>query len=158
MDNNSYTAIENLSGVQWWIKQKRKNFLSSFMFLFVILAIIGLMGFLGGVNSSATFSDMFGLLIFILLFGFITVSQLISYFRTFSWKIDRYWYGTITDMHRIKSSKGKTKRYIIIADVGNGKQLDGICLARTYQQAEVGQQILMFSLETDKIYCVHPEM
>jgi len=158
MDNYTNANIEDFSGVKWYIKKRRAGFLSSFLFLFAILAVFVLMALAIGVSPSVTFSDIAALVIFIFVFGLFTVSQLMSYLNTFKWKVDRYWYGTITDMHRIKSSKGKTKGYIIIADVGNGKQLDGRCLATTYQQAEVGQQVLLFSLGTDKIYCVHPEM
>lgn len=148
--------IQSLTGFIWWTKKMRKKYFESCIMLFLIMTFFISIIWFAGIDK-LTGKDIIFIAIMVFLFGGFGISQLKLYIRTFNWKIDRYWYGTITEIQRIKGSKGKTKGYRITADVG-GKQLEGICLPRTYQQAEIGQQVLIFSLDSDTLYCVHPEM
>lgn len=152
MNNN----IKELSGFKWWTQKMRKKYFESSIMLFIIMAFFIAILCLAGINNLSG-KDIAFLVILLLIFGGLGVSQLMSYFRTFNLKIDRYWFGSITEFKKITGSKGKTKGYRITADIGE-KQLEGRCLLRTYQEAKIGQQVLLFSVGSDTIYCVHPEM
>lgn len=81
--------------------------------------------------------------------------QLVLWGRSFRLNVTNYWFGTIVDMYCIRNRKRKIRSYRIVADV-NGKTMEGVCLLRTYNLAKIGDQVLLFTLEGDRVFCVHP--
>lgn len=157
-------SIWNFSGFQWWIKRKRSQSLKGFLFI-LVFTIFFAACFIGpfismgiqNVDSGAIMVLGFMSLIFI----FILWSQLKELIRysSKSLEAEAYWLGDITGMDiEIKRSGKKRKRiYWIEADV-SGKRMDGVCTLTTYNKAEIGQEILLFTFNGDKIFAVHPEM
>ena len=75
-------------------------------------------------------------------------------------KVEQCWFGTITNfyVHRYGSTSNRKRRLYIVANV-DGKEIDARCMTKTYRNAQVGQQIILFTIKGDKyLYCVHPEM
>lgn len=150
------SPITQLSGVQWWLKKRSAYFLRNFILIF---AIVGILAFAFSFLDLSTLkmSEILFLLLFgggIVLFG---IDQFVKWKQNKTITVTKYWYGTIIDAHMERNHKKKSRRYFITADV-NGKTMEGSCLVQTYNLAQKGQQILLFTLSGDKVFCVHPEM
>lgn len=156
MERHPHQKIEDMSGYRWWIRRKRSCYFQDFLtILFVLAAFVAGM-YLIGFDTFETKEIIFVTVLVLLIFAF-AMRQLLLTIKTFTWQIDAYWFGTITDMRRNLKSNKKLKNYRLTADV-QGKSMEGICLTKTYYKAEVGQEILLFTIGTDVVYCVHPRM
>lgn len=156
MERHPQQKIEDMSGYRWWIHRRRSCYFQDFLtILFVLTVFIIGMYFIG--FNTFNIKELIFVAVLILLILVFAMRQLILALKTFTWKIDKYWFGTITDMRRNLKSNKKLKNYRLTVDV-NGKSIEGICLTKTYYKAEVGQEVLLFTIGTDIVYCVHPRM
>ena len=156
MDDFQSTSVTNIPGIQWWLKKRRAHLLRNFLMLFFIL---GIMGF--------AFSQMnlrqleLPELLFLIIFGgfllLIALGQFKRWLQSKNTHITNHWYGIITDTRMEYNRRKRSRRYYITADV-NGKTMEGVCLTQTYNRAQVGQRILLFTISSDRVYCVHPDM
>lgn len=146
----------NLSGVQWWLKKRRAYLMRNFLMIFGILGILGF----AFSRLDLRELDMAEILFLVIFGGFmllIGLGQLKKWAQSKHTTITNHWYGVITGTHIEHNRKKKSRHYYITADV-NGKTMEGICLTQTYNQAQKGQRILLFTLSGDRVFCVHPEM
>lgn len=157
--------IYNLSGFQWWCKQRRNSSFIAIAFITFFLIV-----FCNGLASSWKTNEISSasidnsaivmLALMFIVFVVMILSVLRAILRNMRIKVDEFWYGTITDFHvkRYGSTNNRHRRLYIIADV-NGKQMNARCMPKTYSKAQQGQQVIVFRVKGEKhLYCVHPEM
>ena len=97
-----------------------------------------------------------------LVFGLVSISffQLIAFYQLFLClqlsrkKMEHYWIGTVNGKFKEKYPNKRVKSYHITADV-SGEIVCATCLKRSYNIVQPGQNILLFSIGTTKVYCVH---
>lgn len=145
-----------LSGMQWWLKKRSAYFLRNGIMVFAILGILAF-AFSHLDFSSLKISEILFLVLFGGVFVLVGADQLTKWKRSKEVTIAEGWYGTVIDMRMERNRRKKTRHYYITADV-NGKIMDGICLVQTYNRAQKGQSILLFTLSGNKVFCVHPDM
>lgn len=147
--------VNNLSGVQWWMKKRSSHHLKNGFKILIIVCVMALFFCTAGLDT-IEFREILFLAVFFLFFVFFSGYQFYLWRRSLKWSINEYWYGTIVDMRCIRNKKKKIRGYRITADV-NGKEMEGVCLRATYNRAVIGDRILLFRLEGDKVFCVHPD-
>ena len=156
MNQSPNTSVINLPGVQWWLKKRRTYLMRNFLMIFIILGIMGFAFSQLNLRELETPE-----LIFLIAFGgfllLIALGQLKKWAQSKHIQITNYWYGVITDTRSEYNRRKKSRRYYITADV-NGKTMEGICLTQTFNRAQIGQQVLLFTLSGERVYCVHPDM
>ena len=145
----------DFSGIRWWMRNRSKRyFLNGLKIVIILLVMLFLFGTAG--LGKGNYEEILFLSCFFLFFLFFACYQFVLWVRSFKWNIRNLWTGTIIDTHCIRNSKKKIRSYRIIADV-NGKTMEGVCLRATYNRAKIGDRILLFTLEGDKVFCVHPD-
>lgn len=157
--------IYNMSGFQWWCKQRRKSSFLALAFTLFFLVIFG-SGFASSlktnnVSNANIDNGAIGMLVLMfIVFIIMILSVLRAVIRNMNIKVDEYWSGTVTNFYikRYGSSSNRKRRLYIVANV-NGKELDAQCMSTTYRNAQVGQQIVVFTIKgSNRLHCVHPEM
>ena len=157
--------IYNLGGFQWWCKQRRNSSLFALVFVIFFTVIFGF-AFVSNWktsqmnNTNVDNGAIFMLAIMFFVFIWIALSGLRAVLVNMKIKVNECYCGTITNfyIHRYGSSGKRKRRFYIVANV-NGKELDAQCMATTYRNAQVGQQIVVFTIKGSKVlHCVHPEM
>lgn len=147
--------INQLPGVCWWMRMRTKHhFRSGVIFLIIVIMMAVLFGM--ALKDISGFSEMVPLIILFGFFLFYTGYQFVLWKRSKQWNITNYWYGTVVDTYLIRRTKRRSRSYRIVADV-EGKTMEGVCLLRTYNRAKIGDRVLLFTLEGDKVFCVHPD-
>lgn len=146
--------VNDLPGIRWWVKRRSSYyFRNGIIFLIIVCMMVFL--FWTAKDDITSIKEAVPLVFMFLFFLFFTGYQFVLWRRSFHWNITDYWFGTIVDTHCIRNRKRKIRSYRIIADV-NGKTMEGICLLHTYNRAEIGDKVLLFTLEGDQVFCVHP--
>lgn len=152
--------IRELSGMKWWINKRKKHYLTSFLILFFTVVFFAFCFFASERQQPMQVSEIVPLALLGLVFAGFMIRSLKAYISSNNLQISQYWFGTVTnmDIEVKRRSNGKTRRiYWIEADV-EGKRMAGVCTATTYSKAEIGQKILLFTLESEKVFAVHPDM
>lgn len=144
------------SGFRWWKRQQRRRYFQTGIFLILLPAIIGAALYIAGLENYSTGEVLFAaaFLLSFIAYGFY---QLVLLVQTYRWQPKQYWFGTILSAHITYLPNRRVRNWNIVAEV-NGKQMEAICHPKTYRLAQPGQQILLFTVKGDKLYCVHPEM
>ena len=157
--------IYNLSGFQWWCKKQRNTNLFALAFFILFTVLFG-STFVYNLKSNQIDSaninnnDMFILVIIFLILFLVSLSLLKTTLSYINVKVNECYYGIITNfyIHR-EVRNGKNKRYYYIVANVNGKEMDVKCLFETYQKAQIGQQIVLFTIQgRESLHCVHPDM
>ena len=156
MKNRKYLDPSEFSGIRWWLKKRRSYYFQNFLTIALFLCFFAPL-FIQVPLDSLALTDLLLMAPIALMLVFFTVYQLWQWLRSYNLKIEDCQIGTITDMYRVANRHKKARSYLIIAQV-NGKELEAHCNLRTYRMAEKGQNILLFSIGGDSLFCVHPEM
>lgn len=148
--------MENLPGYLWWKKRKRAEMIKMAIMIIAMDIIVFWALSIIGFNSFKRADLLFGgfVLLFFLVYG---LYKLVLLIKSYTWKIDKYWYGVITGMYQTRHPNRRIKDSRIIATV-NGKSMEGICLSQTYQCANIGDEVFLFTLGDDVVMAVHPHM
>ena len=151
----SETSINKLPGVRWWMKRRSNYYFRNGV---VVLLVVFMMGFLfwAAAPEIISIKEVIPLVVMFLFFLFFSCYQFVLWSRSLRWDIHNYWFGKIVDTYYVRNKKRKITSYRIIADI-NGKTMDGVCLRATYNRAKIGDRVLLFTLDGDKVFCVHPE-
>ena len=146
--------VNSLPGIRRWMKRRSKHyFRNGITFLLVVCMMFFLLW--TSADNTTGIKELVPLVIMFAFFLFFACYQFVLWYRSLHWNISQYWFGTVKDTYCIRNKKRKIRSYRIIADV-NGKTMEGICLLSTYNQTNTGDQILLFTLDGDKVFCVHP--
>lgn len=156
MNYSEKSHVEKMSGYLWWKKRKRTALARRALIIILMDFAIFWAVCLADLSSFKRSDLLFGCctLLFFLGYG---LYQLVLLFKSFAWRIDQYWYGTITDMYQTRHPNRRIKDSVITASI-SGKSMDGICLSQTYHRANIGDQVLLFTLGDDTVMVVHPHM
>ena len=90
------------------------------------------------------------------LFQVLAIRQFLLGQRIFHSKIERFWYGTVLAKHKVNYPNKRVKSYHITVKVSDESVYTN-CLKKTYDTAQPGQRVLVFSIGASKRYCVHPD-
>ncbi len=158
---SSDTNINELPAIKNFMKKRTKSFLKNFLFLalFIGCFVSMIIATLNNENSGAKITDFIPLFFFILIIAAFAVSSFIAWIRSFSEKVNEYWFVTISNMYidRKRTNKGRIKRkYYIVADV-NEKNMEAQCSLKVYNRAQKGDEVLFFTIGDSEMYCVYPE-
>ena len=147
--------VNELPGIRWWMKQRSANYLRGGIFILVMVGIMSTVLFTAGLQDG-NLKDMLFLFVFLLFFLLFAIYQFVLWGKSLKWDITEYWFGTVTDMYRYRKTRKSKKTHRIVADV-NGKTMEGVCLPTTYNRARIGDRVILFTLDGDKVFCVHPD-
>ncbi len=154
---NHDREIEKTRSFRWWKRCQRRNHLRFFLYIVILLVIVALVVMNGGFQTETLGDALFGIVLLVF-FVCYALYKLWMYFSSFFWRVDNYWYGTVKDMYTIRQiSRRRVRDRWIVANV-NGKEMEGLCLTKTYNRAEIGDRVILFTIGKDTVYCVHRDM
>ena len=157
--NQDAIYIQECKTFKWWKKQQMKYYFQMGIVIIILDMMMIPVFFLQSEDSARLVDFVFGILVFILLF-ILAIYFLHKGIKYKSVQVERAYYGIVTEKNRHSKSRRvknqDNRAYYIVAKVG-AEIMEGKCEYKTYNDAKVGDKVIIFHVDLDKnvTYAIH---
>lgn len=149
----NYPNVEELRVFRWWKRKQRHRYFRMFVLITVAVIAVTYVLWYAGFDTFRRNDLIFGLAS-LGLFQVIALYQFALCVKMFSKKIDQCWAGVVTEKYKEKYPNKRLKCYRITAKTSAG-EMDAVCLKKSFYAVKTGSRVLLFTVGTSKIHCVH---
>ena len=110
--------LEESNAFRWWKRRQRKRYLQSAL-LIIFMEILTIVMIFNGEDGTTPLKDLIFGIVCLVLFGVLAIYLLSKWKRSFQWKIETSYQGTVIEKRRFsmnsKSRRHENKAYYIVA-------------------------------------------
>lgn len=155
MFQNEY--VERLDTFKQWKKRRRKQLWQWLLLLTIsdislTLLVIVKVKFASSQKQDLAFG-VFG----VVLFGWLTFYFFKQWLKSFSWKVEKCWFGVVQEKKRHSDKtvvKNKDNRGYYLSVIVEGEIKEGKCDYLTFKQVEVSEEVILFSVGTGELFVI----